>query len=161
MKNCPGCLREGHDTYCPPCRKRLFAGKKVSHVLTFSRPVYNQAKLVATGARLSISGIQTKMSLALREGRLEMTETGGQYILKPIPHGEFRHLDAIPVNEHLTMQIARQVFGISVAENALVEFQGGEVAYLARRFDVQEDGSRHLQEDFAQIASRSEESHGK
>ena len=59
------------------------------------------------------------------------------------------------------MQIARQVFGIRVAENALVEFEDGEWAYLVRRFDVQEDGSRHLQEDFAQIAGRSEESHGK
>jgi serine/threonine-protein kinase HipA len=161
MKNCPGCLKEGHETYCRSCRKRLFGGKKVSHVLPFSRPAYDQAERAAPGARLSISGIQTKMSLVLREGRLEMTEAGGQYLFKPIPHGEFRHLDAVPVNEHLSMQIARQVFGISVAENALVEFEGGELGYLARRFDVQEDGSKRLQEDFAQIASRSEESHGK
>jgi serine/threonine-protein kinase HipA len=97
----------------------------------------------------------------LRAGRLELAEAGGQYILKPIPHGEFQHLDAVPVNENLTMQIARQVFGIRVAENSLVEFEDGGVAYLVRRFDVQEDGSRHLQEDFAQIAGRSEESHGK
>ena len=90
MKNCPGCLKEGKDTYCPPCRKRLFDGKKVSSILTFSRPAYNQRKLAATADKLSISGIQTKMSLALREGRLEMTEAGGQYILKPIPHGEFQ-----------------------------------------------------------------------
>jgi len=161
MTNCPGCLKEGYSTYCQPCRKRLFGGKKVSHVLPFSRPVYNQTKLATTGKRLSISGIQTKMSLVLRGGRLEMTETGGQYILKPIPHGELRHLDAVPVNENLTMQIARQVFDLRVAENALVEFEGGELAYLVRRFDVQEDGTRHLQEDFAQIAERSEESHGK
>jgi serine/threonine-protein kinase HipA len=161
MKNCPGCLKEGRDAYCPPCRKRLFDDKKVSSILPFSRPLYNQTKLAAAADRLSISGIQTKMSLALRDGRLEMVESGGQYILKPIPHGEFQHLDAVPVNEHLTMQIARQVFRISVAENALVEFDDGETAYLVRRFDVQKDGSRSLQEDFAQVASRSEETHGK
>jgi serine/threonine-protein kinase HipA len=161
MRSCPGCLREGQDTYCPPCRKRLFGGKKVSHVLTLSRPLYNQAKLSVTTKRLSISGIQTKMSLALRDGRLEMTETGGQYILKPIPHGDFQNLDAVPLNEHLTMQIARQLFGISVAENALVFFNDGEPAYLVRRFDVQDDGARSLQEDFAQLAARSEETHGK
>jgi serine/threonine-protein kinase HipA len=158
--NCPGCLKEGHDTYCRPCRKRLFGGQRVPHVLTFSRPFYDQTKRSVGAAKLSISGIQTKMSLALREGRLEMTETGGQYILKPIPHGEFQHRDAVPINEHLTMQIARQVFGISVAENALIAFSDGEPAYLVRRFDVQQDGSRFLQEDFAQIASRSEETHG-
>ncbi len=161
MTNCPGCLREGHSTFCQPCRKRLFDGKKVSHVLPFSRPAYNQTKLAATEGRLSISGIQTKMSLALRRGRLEMTDTGGQYILKPIPHGEFQHLDIVPINENLTMQIARQVFSIRVAENALVQFEDGEFAYLVRRFDVQEGGLRCLQEDFAQIAERSEESHGK
>jgi serine/threonine-protein kinase HipA len=154
-------LKEGHDTFCAPCRKRLFGGKKVSHVLPFSRPVYDQAKRSVTAERLSISGIQTKMSLVLRDGRLEMTESGGQYILKPIPHGEFQHLDAVPINEHLTMQIAGQVFGISVAANALVAFNDGPLAYLVRRFDVQEDGSRFLQEDFAQIASRSEETHGR
>jgi serine/threonine-protein kinase HipA len=117
--------------------------------------------LAATGDRLSISGIQTKMPLVLRGGRLEMTEKGGQYILKPIPHGAFQRLEAVPINENLTMQIARQAFGIRVAENALVEFEDGELAYLVRRFDMQEDGTRHLQEDFAQIAGRSEESHGK
>ncbi len=160
MSNCPGCLKEGRDTFCPPCRKRLFGGKKVSHVLTFSRPAFNQAKLENPTARLSISGMQSKMSLVLRDGRLEMTEAGGQYILKPVPLGVFQRLDAVPVNEHLTMQIARQVFGIAVAENALVAFADGELAYLARRFDVQEDGTRSMQEDFAQIAQRTEELHG-
>jgi serine/threonine-protein kinase HipA len=161
MTNCPGCLKEGHSTFCPPCRRRLFGGKKVSHVLPFSRPDYNRAKLTAIGERLSISGIQTKISLVLKAGRLEMTETGGQYILKPIPHGELQRLAAVPVNENLTMQLARQVVGVRVAENALVEFQDGEVAYLTRRFDVQDNGARLLQEDFAQIAQRSEESQGR
>lgn len=159
--HCPGCLKEGHSTYCAPCRRRLFGGAKVSHVLPFSRPVYEEVRLASAGGRLSISGVQTKMPLVVRGGRLELTETGGRYILKPSPQGSFQRLDAVPINEHLTMQIARQVFGMGVAENALVEFADGEWAYLVRRFDVQEDGTRHLQEDFAQIAGRSEESHGK
>jgi serine/threonine-protein kinase HipA len=66
----------------------------------------------------------------------------------------------VPINEHLTMQIARQVFKIEVAENALVQFEEGEPAYLVRRFDVPPDGPKRLQEDFAQIAKRSEETHG-
>jgi serine/threonine-protein kinase HipA len=160
MTRCPGCLKAGHDTYCGPCRRRLFGGKKVPFVLPFSRPAYNQAKLKVTAERLSISGIQTKISLVLKNGRLEMVESGGQYILKPIPQGEFARLDQAPINEHLTMQIARQVFGIAVADNALVAFEGGELAYIVRRFDVQPDGKRSLQEDFAQIANRSEETHG-
>jgi serine/threonine-protein kinase HipA len=139
----------------------LFDGKKVSHVLPFTRPMYNQTKLAATPGRLSISGIQTKMSLRLSGTQLEMIESGGQYILKPIPQGEFQHQGAVPINEHLTMQMAQQVFRMAVAGNALVTFADGETAYLARRFDVQEDGSRSLQEDFAQVGQRSEETHGK
>ncbi len=161
MTACPGCLKKGRDTFCHSCRRRLFDGQNVAHVLPFSRPAYNQARLAITPARLSISGVQTKASLVLRDGRLEMTESGGQYILKPIPHGEFQRLESVPANEHVTMQVARQVFGMPVAENALVRFANGEPAYLVRRFDVQEDGTRALQEDFAQLAGRTEQTHGR
>jgi serine/threonine-protein kinase HipA len=111
--------------------------------------------------RLSISGVQTKISLSLNDGRLEMVKRNGQYILKPRPYGTFQRLEIAPINEHLTMQIARQVFNIDVADNALVEFSDGEHAYLVRRFDVQRDGRRFLQEDFAQIAGKSEETDGR
>jgi len=110
---------------------------------------------------MSISGIHTKISLVLKDGQLEMVDSGGRYILKPIPHGTFQRLNVLPINEHLTMQIARQVFDIEVAENALVAFADGEPAYLVRRFDVQPDGAKRLQEDFAQVGKRSEETHGK
>jgi serine/threonine-protein kinase HipA len=139
----------------------LFDGKKVPFNLPFSRPAYDKEKLEVTPERMSISGIQPKISLVLKAGQLEMVKSGGEYILKPRPQGAFEKLEVAPINEHLTMQIARQVFGIEVADNALVAFNDGELAYLARRFDVQPDGKRSLQEDFAQIAARSEETHGK
>jgi len=162
MKHCPGCLKTGHETFCPPCRKRLFDGKKVSPVLPFTRPVFEQVRLAAvTSGRLSISGVQTKLPVRLCGNRLELTPAGGEYILKPVPRGVFQCLEAAPVNEHLTMQIARQVFRIAVADNALVRFADGEPAYLVRRFDVRKDGTRALQEDFAQIAQRTEETHGR
>jgi serine/threonine-protein kinase HipA len=161
MTRCPGCFKPEQKTFCAACRRRLFGGKNVPSVLPFSRPAYDEAKRGVTADRLSISGIQTKISLALNAGRLEMVGSGGQYILKPKPHGTFQRLDVTPINEHLTMQIADQVFDLEVADSALVKFQDGEYAYLVRRFDVQPDGKRSLQEDFAQIASRSEETHGK
>lgn len=159
--SCPGCLKVGIDAFCTPCRRRLFDGKKVPSTLTFTRPAYDQAKRTLEGQRLSISGVQTKMPLALRDGRLEMTASGGHYILKPVPYGGLKHLREVPVNEHLTMQLARQVFGISAAENALVTFADGEPAYLVRRFDIRPDGTRSLQEDFAQVAGRSEATNGR
>ena len=161
MTRCPGCFKAEQATYCAACRKRLSGGKKVPWVLPFSRPAYDKAKREVTPDRMSISGIQSKISLALQDGRLKMVPSGGQYILKPRPHGTFQRLEMVPINEHLTMQIARQVFKIEVAENALVAFEDGEVAYLVRRFDVQSDGTRSLQEDFAQLSARSEETHGK
>ena len=161
MTSCPGCFKDGrNDAYCGRCRKHLFAGKRVPPVLPFTRPAYNEAKLKITPGRMSISGIQTKISLTLKDGCLEMVDSGGQYILKPIPQGELKRLEVVPINEHLTMQIARQVFKIEVAENALVQFKDGEPAYVVRRFDVPPDGPKRLQEDFAQIARMSQETHG-
>lgn len=162
MNRCPGCLKIGSETFCSRCQKSLFGSgrRPIPAVLPFTRPAYELERVVATGERLSISGMQTKMSLSLVDGQLHMVKSGGQYILKPRPHGTFMRLDAAPINEHLTMQIARQVFRISVADNALVTFQDGEPAYLVRRFDVQSNGQKSLQEDFAQIAGRSPELHG-
>ncbi len=122
MMRCPGCFKIEQTTFCGACRKRLFDGKKVPFVLPFSRPAYDKARLEFTPDRLSISGIQTKISLTLNKRRSEMVESGGRYILKPRPHGVFSRLDIAPVNEHLTMQIARQVFDIETADNALVAF---------------------------------------
>ncbi|MBY0227891.1 MAG: HipA domain-containing protein, partial [Gemmataceae bacterium] len=161
MKRCMGCLKDVRGDCCGPCRKRLFDGRKVPAVLPFARPEFDRVRREVSPDRLSISGVQTKISLALREGGLEMVASGGRYILKPIPQGEFQRLDIAPINEHLTMQLARQVFGIEAAENALASFADGEPAYLVRRFDVMPDGTRALQEDFAQIAGRSEETHGR
>lgn len=161
MTRCPGCFKENQPTFCTACRRRLFDGRKIPFTLPFTRPAYDSARLEVTPERLSISGVQTKISLGLEGSHLKMVNSGGQYILKPRPHGGFQRLDLAPLNEHLTMQIARQVFDIDVAENALVEFADGELAYLVRRFDVQPDGTRSLQEDFAQIANRSEGTHGR
>ena len=162
MMPCPGCFKVGkNNAFCGPCRKRLFDGNKVSSVLAFSRPAYNAAKLAVTPGRMSISGIQTKISLIVKDNELQMVDAGGRYILKPIPNGAFQRLSVLPINEHLTMQIARQVFDIDVAENALVAFAEGDPAYLVRRFDVEPDGTKRLQEDFAQVSNRSEETHGR
>lgn len=40
-------------------------GKKVSQVLSFSRPAYNQGKLASSGERSSISGIQDQNATCL------------------------------------------------------------------------------------------------
>lgn len=161
ISNCPSCLKPGYKEFCLPCRKLLFNGKRVSPVLPFSRPDYNQRKR-EQGGRLSISGVQSKHSLKLNGTMLELTEEKGEYILKPIMAGEFENLNSMPANEHTTMRLAKQVFHLNAAECAIVYFRDDlSPAYLTKRFDVVANGSRLPQEDFAQIAEVSEETHGK
>jgi serine/threonine-protein kinase HipA len=160
INNCPGCLKAGYETYCGSCIKRLFNGNKVSHILNFSRPEFNKIKREQSG-KLSISGIQIKHSLKFENNELKLTERQGEYILKPIPSGQFENLEEVPANENLTMQIARQLYNIKTAENGIIFFKDGEKAYITKRFDVRYDGTKLLQEDFAQVAGRTEETHGK
>ena len=76
-----------------------------------------------------------------------------RYILKPAPssYALLERKDC-PANEHLSMQLASQVYHIETAPNALCFFSDGEQAYITRRFDVAPDGSKYQQEDFASLA---------
>lgn len=159
--NCPGCLKDYPEGYCPSCRKLLFDGKKVDPVLPFNSPYNEPSNLFLDHTKkISISGVQLKYSLRLEGNKLQLTDQGGQYILKPVPTGQFKQLDQAPANEHLTMQIARQVYKLNIPANALAFFNDGSPAYLVRRFDLRPEGGRYLQEDFAQIAQITSESHG-
>ncbi|MEQ9297767.1 MAG: HipA domain-containing protein [Cyclobacteriaceae bacterium] len=157
---CPGCLNNNEEGFCTKCRKALFDGKKISAVLPFNSPyVGDSDEFLDHTKKISISGVQVKYSLKIENRELQLTETGGQYILKPIPVGTFKHLDQAPANEHLTMQIASQAFKLSVPPNALMSFKDGSSAYLVRRFDQTPIGKLQ-QEDFAQIAQMTSETHG-
>lgn len=59
------------------------------------------------------------------------------------------------------MQIASQVYKIKTAENAMVFFANGEAAYLTKRFDYTPAGLKIMQDDFASIASKTENNNGK
>lgn len=158
--NCPACLKDYEKGYCLKCRKELFDGKMVSAKLPFDSPYAEDAEeFLDHTKKISISGVQVKYSLELENNVLKLTGTGGQYILKPIPTGTFRHLNQAPANEHLTMQIARQAYKLTIPPNALIFFKDGSPAYLVRRFDQTPEGKLQ-QEDFAQIAQMTSETHG-
>ncbi len=161
---CPGTLAKGFDTYSQACLRRLFKGKKVSHILPYNSPEISEEdaeKFRDNRKRISISGVQEKVSLILEKNKLRLTEKGeqGTYILKPIPR-DLKKVDQIPANEHLTMQIARQVYGINTAENGLIFFKDGHPAYITKRFDVREDNLKWGKEDFASLAGRTSENSG-
>jgi serine/threonine-protein kinase HipA len=160
---CPGTLAPGFTSYSPKCIKEVFGGKRVSHILPFPSPQTEseQRKLFLENRSLiSISGAQEKYSLRLNNKTLELTDKGGAFILKPIPV-DLLNVSQVPANEHLTMQIAEQVFKLQTAKNALIFFADGVPAYITRRFDVKADGTRCLKEDFASIAGFTSANKGK
>jgi serine/threonine-protein kinase HipA len=160
--SCSGCYKQGVVGYCLSCRKRLFDKLRIPAVLDFDAPgADNLSSYQEHTKRLSISGVQLKYSLRLENNNLELCEKGGQYILKPIPVAkQLAELNQVPENEHLTMQIAEQLFGINTAANGLITFQDGQQAYITKRFDVRPDGLKYLQEDFAQLTNRTKATHG-
>jgi serine/threonine-protein kinase HipA len=160
---CLGCYKKiEKNEYCLSCRKKIFDGKRVPTILEFDKPkAENISMYNEHSKRMSISGVQLKYSLRLNGNKLELCETNGQYIIKPIPTAD--HLEMMedaPENEHLTMQIASQIFNIKTAHNALIYFKDGTPAYITKRFDVKGDGTKYIQEDFAQITNRTKETHG-
>jgi len=164
IKYDPGTLKEGYDSYSPATLRHVFDGKKVSHILPYDAPKKNEEtneEFLENRNRFSISGVQEKLSIIQDKNKLRLTKVGeqGTHILKPIPI-DLRKVSDVPANEHLTMQIAEQIFDINTASNALIFFQSGEPAYITKRFDVKKEGGKWGKEDFASLAGKSVENAG-
>jgi len=162
---CPSTLQPGFTTYSPAAQQALFGSrsKKVSHILPFGPPgknpdltrEYNEKRKT-----ISISGVQEKYSLLLDKNDLKLTASKGTHILKPIPTERLERVEEMPANEHVTMQIARQVFGIKTAACGIIFFDDGTPAYITRRFDYKPTGGKYQIEDFATLMGKSPEREG-
>ncbi len=164
LTHCPGTLSAGHDRYCPKALKEVFGGRSVSHLLDLSLP--NQTMLVEKGVamiaqRISVSGMQEKLAVIQRKNKLYLPEPGEQstHIVKPIPRAG-KKSELMPANEHLSMQLAKQIFRIETAPCALMFLPDGSPVYITRRFDVKPDGSKWAVEDFASLMQRTPATHG-
>lgn len=72
--------------------------------------------------RISVSGVQEKFPAIIDNGKIRIAPDGERptHILKPAPWDKtLRDRKQIPANEHLTMQIASQVYGIQTASNGI------------------------------------------
>jgi serine/threonine-protein kinase HipA len=164
INKCPGTLAPGFSSYSRTCIKRVFNGRQVNHILPYASVQSNpnsDDSFEENATRMSISGVQEKFSMIQLKNKVRLTKEGeqGTHILKPIPSVS-KNADQMPANEHLTMQIAHQVFGIETAANALIFFGNGDPAYITKRFDVIEEGLKWAQEDFATLAGKSPQTHG-
>ena len=164
LKYCPGTLAENHTTYSPSCLRNMFNGKKANHILPYEQAKESEEvtdQFMENRKRISISGVQEKLSLLLDKNLLRLTKEGeqGTYILKPIPR-DLKKVDQVPANEHLTMQIAKQVYGLNTAENAMIFFKNGAPAYITKRFDVKKEGGKLGIEDFASLSGKTKDNAG-
>lgn len=150
---CYGCLEDKKlkNNYCLKCLKSLFDGISPKP-LDFDKAQFYQSR-EELAEKMSISGVQDKISLALDGSILKPVATNGKYILKPVPVNG-RGMDGlhdVAANEHLSMVISKEVFKIKTAECALIEFSDGELAYITKRFDYTSGGTKYDQEDFASV----------
>jgi serine/threonine-protein kinase HipA len=80
--------------------------------------------------KLSISGVQPKLSMRLEGEQLVPVARDGQFILKP----QTQDFVELPQNEFQCMTMGRQ-FGLRTAPCLLFELSDGIPAYLVKRFD--------------------------
>ena len=143
---CPSTLRPGFSTYSPQAVKELFDGVVVSPFIDIDfENERDQQQAMENMNNMSISGAQEKFSAIIDDGKIRLTHEGEQstYIL--------------PANEHLTMQIASQVYGIRTASNGLCFSSSGQPVYITKRFDVINGVKEGSQEDFATVLQMTEE----
>jgi serine/threonine-protein kinase HipA len=106
---------------------------------------------ISRAGKMSIQGIQLKLSAVLRikEGRFEVVNRGGRYILKP----QSLDFPELPENEDLTMRMAAAA-GIEVPVHGLLRSIDRSFTYFIKRFD-REGRDRLPVEDFAQLSGES------
>lgn len=164
ITHCPGMLIPGHESYSRACLTRMFNGRQVSHILDYANPndaTKNDNAFQENQQRISISGVQVKFSIVLVKNKLRLSKNNeqGTHILKPIPRNA-KYPEELPANEHLTMQIARQVYQIETAKNAMIFFKDGTPAYITKRFDIDTAGQKLAVEDFSSLAGKTPQTHG-
>lgn len=164
IHNCPSTLAEGFSCYSPKASKMLFGGVRVNPVLNFDMDgLRTTSEWSGAVERLSVSGVQEKFPAVVENGALRLSRLNERstHILKPAPWDKtLQWRTQIPANEHLTMQIAAQVYGISTAANSLCFAKSGQPVYLTKRFDILPDGHKMAMEDFASVAGHSEQTDG-
>lgn len=105
---------------------------------------------------IAVPGVQPKLSLTIVKdamangprGRLTVVGAlGGNYILKP----PSTHYPEMPANEHVTMRIAENAFGIRTVPSSLIRLASGELAYITKRIDRTIDGEKIHMIDMFQI----------
>jgi len=132
--------------YHPKCLKGLFGKPRIPSLPFGASDIREQ--VVKTKARMSISGVQIKLSVRVNPDtwELETVAEGGTHILKPEPS----QYPELPQNENLCMNIAGELRH-SVPPHGLFSMADGSLCYLIKRFDRLDDGTKLQKESIFQI----------
>ena len=115
---------------------RAMFGKPIRPTIAISsREIALEAQKLA--GKMSISGVQPKLSMRLEGDRLVPVAREGQFILKP----QTQELGELPQNEYLCMSMGQR-FGVRIAPCLLLELSDGTPTYLVKRFDRYKRGRR-------------------
>ena len=147
-------LKEGQRDFHPACARRFF-GSAMAPELPYSRANINELAREVIQSRTTLTGVQPKLSMDINRGgrdepdRLTIVGLWGRYILKP----KSDTYPWLPEDEDLTMHLAT-LARIQVVPHALIRFSDGELTYITRRIDRDDDGRKYLMEDACQLSER-------
>ena len=157
-KRCVYCYGEMADLeqfdYHPQCSLSFF-GSTTPPSLQYSLNEMNELAKEVVSHRIAVPGVQPKLSLTLIDEVLNQQNAtrltvvgalGGRYIFKP-PSSTYPEM---PENEHLTMKIA-EAFCVATVPSSLIRLQSGELAYITKRIDRNEEGEKIHMLDMFQI----------
>lgn len=157
MEKCLYCykpLKPGQVDYHPACARKLF-GTKEAPVLPYVRKEIGDLAKQVVRAQTTLTGVQAKLSLDVNPGgknepsRFTIVGLWGKYILKP----QTDRYRCLPEIEDLTMHLA-EAAKIAVVPHGLIRFADGELCYITRRIDRQDDGTKIPMEDMCQLSER-------
>ncbi len=131
-----------------------FFGTETPPKLPYSLDQMSELAKNVVERSVAVPGVQPKLSMSLIEEEKQKSDKrltvvgalGGNYIFKP-PSEDFIEM---PENEHLTMRIA-ELCGILVVPSSLIRLKSGELSYITKRIDREEDGSKIHMIDMFQI----------
>ena len=156
---CMSCLRgldsrsveDDIGSFHEKCARSLFGQRLLPKLALTRRDLLSPESASRHLKRMSISGVQPKISLKLIDsGRiLAATDTGGVFMLKPSPE-QYEEAAQAEILGLVTASLG----GIAIPPAGMVRLADGTYAYLIRRFDRSLTGERILRvEDMAQVMS--------
>ncbi len=152
MKRCPITYEQIMDdaSYSKNGLKLLSPQLQKLDPLTLSAEEQRQ-EAVSRAGKMSIQGIQTKLSaqLKVKDGYFKIVDQQGQYILKT----QSAHYPELPENEAVTMSLAAMI-GMDVPVHGLLYAKDNSMTYFIKRFDRIGHHKKLALEDFSQLSGK-------